>query len=184
MKKLKVYEVQLAGFNGGTDGTDNEVVWVAAPSRESVLDLCTRMKIDFDFVEPTEMEPDVAGIDFVINEKESSPQALKHTPGPWRYSRGNAYFQKSGRLVITELIFSKAGAWIAAVIRGDSILTDAQEANAKLIAAAPDLLEVAKGYLSAHDLAARSGQLSKALDCGFSPDLMGDAREAIEKATP
>jgi len=64
----------------------------------------------------------------------------KWTPGPWHHSDGNTYFQKTGKLMTGDLILGPemwAGDWIAAVWQNENVTI--QEANARLIAAAPDL---------------------------------------------
>jgi len=62
---------------------------------------------------------------------------INHTPGPWRHIKGNTYFEKLGKLYTGDLIESPDHNWLAAVWQNKNV--DTQEANARLIAAAPDL---------------------------------------------
>ena len=82
----------------------------------------------------------------------------KHTPGPW------AYCWTYGRV----LVFQKGESTIAAVpYDGDSEIPQA-EANARLISAAPELLEALKFLMTAH---------GEQLDLAFE-----QAQSAIAKA--
>jgi hypothetical protein len=55
-------------------------------------------------------------------------EAMKHTPGPWNYDRsGYSLYVNSGRELVTALSM-------------DGKRLETSEANARLIAAAPDLL--------------------------------------------
>jgi len=67
----------------------------------------------------------------------------KHTPGPWRMDRNNTH---SG--TIATVHGCKNADW-ADIWAPDASTADEeeQESNARLIAAAPDLLEVAQGTL-------------------------------------
>ena len=57
-----------------------------------------------------------------------------HTPGPWTYSDGNLHVHGGPfSLPLAEVKFPSSGAW-------DGQLAEQVEANARLIAAAPDLL--------------------------------------------
>jgi hypothetical protein len=62
-------------------------------------------------------------------------KSMKHTPGPWKVLKQNE------NLFITEDIFIVASAWTG-VYKNET--TDDAEANAHLIAAAPELLEACK----------------------------------------
>ena len=56
-------------------------------------------------------------------------EAMKHTPGPWTYDRsGYSLYVNSGRELVTALSM-------------DGKRLETSEANARLIAAAPDLLD-------------------------------------------
>ena len=58
-----------------------------------------------------------------------SREAIKHTPGPWNYDRsGYSLYVNSGRELVTALSM-------------DGKRLETSEANARLIAAAPDLLK-------------------------------------------
>jgi hypothetical protein len=60
---------------------------------------------------------------------------MKHTPGPWNYDRsGYSLYVNSGREVVTALLM-------------DGKRLETSEANARLIAAAPDLLEALERYV-------------------------------------
>lgn len=113
----------------------------------------------------------------------------KHTPGPWEpvtQARGwgvdPADNEDSGTCVWHEIA---AGEKVVAIAvdgnPGWGTATPLLDANARLIAAAPDLLAAAQRalpYLA--DLVARSG-----LEAGFGDRLAYDALEAaIAKATP
>ena len=64
-----------------------------------------------------------------------SREAMKHTPGPWNYDRsGYSLYVNSGRELVTALSM-------------DGKRLETSEANARLIAAAPDLLEALERYV-------------------------------------
>ncbi len=77
--------------------------------------------------------------------------AVKYTPGPWAVSNGVDQYVCAG------------GVWIAASmgIRGDE-----GAANARLIAAAPELLEACQALLASHRPGV--GQCCKASDLGIA----------------
>jgi hypothetical protein len=90
-----------------------------------------------------------------------------HTPGPWKHRNGNTYFDKMGTLMTADLVVAPDHTWLAAVWQNDSVRT--QEANARLIAAAPDLLAA----------------LMRLVDAGAPGETLqarGQARAAIAKA--
>lgn len=97
------------------------------------------------------------GMDFYcLHWPRTAGQAMKHTPGPWTTTPCS-----SGGLVVN---------------RGDSFTNSFQiypEADARLIAAAPELLEALKAFVKAWD---KSHQLEKT-DVAFRM-----ARAAIRKA--
>lgn len=70
------------------------------------------------------------------------------TRGPWMHSEGNTYFRRPGKMMTADLIYERdyGGRWIAAVWQ-DDFGVDEQEANAHLIAAAPDLYRAARNAL-------------------------------------
>ncbi len=98
----------------------------------------------------------------------------KHTPGPWYYTRYDSV-EPYGKFAIC-----KQGERSVATTTGGALsdLANENEANARLIAAAPDLLEILIALTAAFD----SGDLvwknfeSKHYGCH------GDARAAIAKA--
>ena len=89
---------------------------------------------------------------------ETKEQA-KHTPGPWHYDeetmtvrvkewKGNPFMADYRGSIIADFQESHGGRW-RMESSGLEGLKDAIEANARLIAAAPELLEVCKGLLAA-----------------------------------
>jgi hypothetical protein len=81
---------------------------------------------------------------------------MKHTPGPWAINR-----DKQGNLNIT----SNTRPYVAQVFDND-IFDEEQDANAKLIAAAPDLLaaliEIKQGGFGKHAYAIANAAINKA----------------------
>ena len=67
----------------------------------------------------------------------------KHTPGPWGYAWAGGI----------ALVFQKGEATIASIPYDDDNEIPQVEANARLIAAAPDLLEALQGVLRVADRA-------------------------------
>jgi hypothetical protein len=67
----------------------------------------------------------------------------KHTPGPWAYAWAGGI----------ALVFQKGEATIASIPYDDDNEIPQVEANARLIAAVPDLLEALKGVLRVADRA-------------------------------
>jgi hypothetical protein len=85
---------------------------------------------------------------------------MKHTPGPWTYDRsGYSLYVNSGRELVTALSM-------------DGKRMETSEANARLIAAAPELLEALKSVIAWLDAPDESA---------FSDSEL--ARAAIAKAT-
>ena len=82
----------------------------------------------------------------VVSKKET--KAPQHTPGPWRYSPGSNTIRSA-----------KENYWIASIDSWDGQVNN--QANAKLIAAAPELLEALRTMIHAY-----SGQLTNAGDYG------------------
>jgi hypothetical protein len=90
----------------------------------------------------------------------------KHTPGPW------SYYPDENRIVaFTEYT-------IANLER--SMKPESDEANSKLIAAAPELLEALHHILRAHDSGNNGAFMGEAVLCGHFAE---KARAAIAKAT-
>lgn len=70
------------------------------------------------------------------------------TPGPWSVGPGNVV--KS----VTDLPGGgRQTRWVAQVVHCTPVVEGEQEANARLIAAAPDMLAALKKLISAYDLA-------------------------------
>ncbi len=67
--------------------------------------------------------------------------SAKHTPGPWEFGPNHSSTGLAGQLVVRPAGEFPHGEWVADV---GSMYDDHREANARLIAAAPDLLEVAQ----------------------------------------
>jgi hypothetical protein len=86
---------------------------------------------------------------------------MKHTPGPWNYDRsGYSLYVNSGRELVTALSM-------------DGKRLETSEANARLIAAAPDLLKALNTILNICLL--DNGHWAKTIE--------REAHEAIAKAT-
>ena len=88
---------------------------------------------------------------------------LKHTPGPWKLRLGTG-------VQYDYIIETKAGALVAAYPHYSGATKKVTKANARLIAAAPDLLEALNALLD---------------DVGRANSMLGaiKARAAIAKAT-
>lgn len=86
---------------------------------------------------------------------------MKHTKGPWVV----AYKDKNGQCVVSAAHFEIATCWHHCV----SSIEEEMHANAKLISAAPEMLEALQYLMTAH-----GEQLHDAFDM---------ARKAIAKAT-
>ena len=91
-----------------------------------------------------------------------------HTPGPWRI-RG----KRDGLITVETVATAPAGYGLpVANVLCHSYMQDPSEANAMLIAAAPELLEACKLVLAQHDTT----------DC-MGPTVAADVRAAVQKAT-
>lgn len=76
----------------------------------------------------------------------------QHTPGPWDWTKATNLSEYDGEelgryLGIHAEDPGRGGSWVA-VIEGDVFDAEEQEANARLIAAAPELLEALRDMLS------------------------------------
>jgi hypothetical protein len=97
----------------------------------------------------------------------------KHTPGPWSWGRDvdeaiNVYFDDDGDGIPDAEVFASDAP------------DDNSEANARLIAAAPDLAEACRELIAAIDAGIQSRTL---LECEGKPgSTMSRARAAIAKA--
>jgi len=83
----------------------------------------------------------------------------EHTPGPWGTSGGKGVYAESGREIIFCAHNTRSGS------------TEEKEANARLIAAAPELLAACQRLLALASEGVRAGDSAQ-----------GQAREAITKA--
>lgn len=92
----------------------------------------------------------------------------KHTPGPWAVG---PWFDNDGQPEIIIEHVTPHGNLVPAVALGGLV---GQEANAHLIAAAPDLLAVARMVIDTYPLVSSAGN---------SAELIKAARAAIAKAT-
>ncbi|HUW44849.1 MAG TPA: hypothetical protein VMW50_03545 [Dehalococcoidia bacterium] len=61
-----VYEVVEEGFNGGTDATDEKIIWIISKDKESVIRFCNSKDIIYTSIEVTSISIDSIGIDYVI----------------------------------------------------------------------------------------------------------------------
>ena len=98
-----------------------------------------------------------------------SREAIKHTPGPWLTTESTEHW---GRVNVTVQAAFTANE-IATAWQGT---TDVNRANARLIAAAPDLLEACELIVSAFD------QLAPMSPARNEPLQINAARAAIAKA--
>jgi hypothetical protein len=99
--------------------------------------------------------------------------AQKHTPGPWVV--GVYRFRKSGCTVQRPAVQATTGAYICPEICTTSHVNDETEANARLIAAAPDLLAALRDALeSLRRLPNAEG--------AYRVTCIGQAEAAIKKA--
>lgn len=107
----------------------------------------------------------------------STPTA-QHTPGPWGLTRSYQPEQnKAAWNTQSPYITNRAGRHVACVLLGEAIPDQEILANARLIAAAPDLLEACYALLESEDST-----------LGDGGSVIGDAfrimlREAIARAT-
>ena len=75
---------------------------------------------------------------------EASMQSVVHTPGPWKRYEG--YGVDFRRPVITDAIPDRDGKCVANCICYVATTNEDWDANARLIAAAPDMFEVIKRF--------------------------------------
>jgi len=66
----KVYEIVLIGFNGGTDETDDNILWVVSDSKESVAEFLNKLKMKFVSIEETDLDINAFGIDIHLIDKQ------------------------------------------------------------------------------------------------------------------
>lgn len=106
------------------------------------------------------------------------------TPGPWRRCGGvtpryMAIVDASNRYIVFQMADS-----VMEQMQFEPIETpdmEEQAANARLIAAAPDLLEALRGFLNACDAAGKDDDIS--LNDTITAEIEEAARAAIAKAT-
>lgn len=97
----------------------------------------------------------------------------KHTPGPWYHDFASG--MKNGNAVLLEYFVRRDGDDIAiAADIADPVTGSPSEANARLIAAAPDLLEALQGLLRG---------IANGPDEANAAMLVAKARDAVNKAT-
>ncbi len=94
----------------------------------------------------------------------------KHTPGPWIHGRNDAFYRNGNRL-----IWTSKGPGFGTIAEASDYDRDRSAANARLIAAAPDLLAALKK-------AAKELGINDPNDHAFESDLAGEIRAAIAKA--
>ena len=103
-----------------------------------------------------------------VDVEEPTPSTPTHTPGPWTHRATQQGTHPPG--TVLHCVDRQGGAHaVAYAAGGDGIPA---EANARLIAAAPDLLEACKLVLAQHDTT----------DC-LGPTVAADVRAAVQKAT-
>ena len=95
----------------------------------------------------------------------------KHTPGPWTCAKPTRLKQN--------YISSESGP-VAITSSSSEVSRDTNLANARLIAAAPELLAVLTRILYAHDTGNCGAVTGEAILCG---QFASAARDAIDKAT-
>jgi len=96
---------------------------------------------------------------------EASVQSVVHTPGPWKVSRTN-------RSVLAGGIKINQSSGPCAASAGVQIAIDRElQANAKLIAAAPDMLKTLRACVAWFE------------DNDLDPCVLDDVKDAIKKAT-
>lgn len=79
----------------------------------------------------------------------------QHTPGPWEVSPDNA----GSQYTITGVGSLEKAPTVAYVVRAKHIASDTVQANARLIAAAPDLLAALQDILTIKDILGSGRQL-------------------------
>jgi hypothetical protein len=96
---------------------------------------------------------------------------MKHTPGPWTFHQnGDGSYS-----ILGKKISEKEYQWIVGFIQNGEFWTEEQLANAKLIAAAPEMLKALQGVISHDDALVERYKIS--------PSLIFQVENAIKKAT-
>lgn len=101
---------------------------------------------------------------------------MTHTPGPWRLDNNIAYGWKTNPFSITVRKRGVHSTTVANIPAKQTISRDEAEANARLIAAAPELLEALQAIVKSLVDQDDEGMIEHAQQ-------MIDARVAIAKAT-
>lgn len=65
LARLQAFEITLPGFNGGTDATDDRVLWVSAPSAADVHAAAAGPGVSI-YPLPEGVDPLNAGIDYIL----------------------------------------------------------------------------------------------------------------------
>lgn len=95
---------------------------------------------------------------------------MNHTPGPWTRCVGNGAIEIRG-----EAVLSVTNPRVCRILKSDP----RYEANARLIASAPALLEMLKRILRAHESGNNGAVLGEAVLCEMFASM---AREVIAEA--
>jgi hypothetical protein len=97
----------------------------------------------------------------------------KHTPGPWEYIKGASCIISTTEWLVKPSEYNEGTKTKVLDLTGSMGGTDTQ-ADARLIAAAPDLLEALEGFLMC--------QAQDGTKCAPNDEDFDKAREAIAKA--
>lgn len=107
-----------------------------------------------------------------------------HTPGPWVSTDMVTPRNWTDRKMIGECVLVRTEEFAIADVRSDFCIAEEAKANARLIAAAPELLEALKAVLSADLYADSEGLVSFAYPNTDEGEAAAEiARRAIAKAT-
>lgn len=110
---------------------------------------------------------------------------LKHTPGPWTVGRKDFVVDANGTHGHILLNSSNWDEFISVARHSENEDDSTAEANARLIAAAPDLLEALQFITNVAD--GKASGKTKTIELRFERDTLltwlGKAKEAITKAT-
>ena len=63
---MQVFQAELVGFDGGTDGTDHLIKWIQAPSLDLALDACANRGWEVSHIDVTDLDLGCAGIDLFV----------------------------------------------------------------------------------------------------------------------
>jgi hypothetical protein len=97
----------------------------------------------------------------------------KHTPGPWKFTG----FSKPSNFADHVAVVQGDGTVLARIKGGVTEDKATAEANARLIAAAPELLDLVQRVLLTEEPRLKSGQSN------YAPSFHDELRAAIAKAT-